>query len=383
MNVTGAAVQTLLSPVTLFFLLGGVAGRLKSDLSIPEPISKGIALYLMVAIGFRGGVELSHGGAGSSALTALIVGVALSLALPFVAYLLLRSATRLDVTNAASVAAHYGSVSVVTFAAAVAVLNQQGEPFEPYLVAMLAAMEAPAIISGLFLARRGADGVLAARSPGLPLAGPALRDVMVSGSVVLLLGSFTIGWVTGDRGMEELGPLLDTPFRGVLCLFLLDMGLLAARRLSDLREVGWAVAAFGLYMPLVGAALGIGAAHLLGLSVGGTTLLAVLAASASYIVVPAAMRVALPGASAALSLTLALGITFPFNLMVGIPLYHGVARHLAPARAERVVSADTVALVDAAAAARSPIAVGSLLAMTWSAGGPVWCASTVPHGAVR
>ena len=152
-----------------------------------------------------------------------------------------------------------------------------------------------------------------------------MREVFLSGSVVLLLGSFGIGWLTGERGMAELAPIVDAPFKGALCLFLLDMGLLTARRASELKGIGLRVAAFGLYMPLLGAAVGLGTAKLLGLSVGGATLLAVLAASASYIVVPAAMRSALPAANPALYLTLSLGITFPFNLVVGIPLYETAA----------------------------------------------------------
>lgn len=318
------AVGTLMSPMVLFFVLGLAAATLRSDLAIPEPISKGLSLYLMLAIGFRGGVELEHGhGFGASIIWACLAAVLLSLALPVLGYLLLRGVTKLDPTNAAAVAAHYGSVSVVTFAAAMTLLEQRGVPFEAYVVALLALMEAPAIISGLFLSKKGqadgADGHLeAGRLP--------MREVFLSGSVVLLLGSFAIGWATGPQGMAELAPIVDAPFKGALCLFLLDMGLLTARRASELKGIGFRVAAFGLYMPLVGAAFGLLAAKLLGLSIGGATLLTVLAASASYIVVPAAMRTALPAANPALYLTLSLGITFPFNLVVGIPLYEAAAQ---------------------------------------------------------
>jgi len=332
MDIATTSIQNLLSPVILFFILGILAGVLKSSLTIPENLSKSVSLYLMMAIGFRGGVELSHNGVGSSILTAVLAAAALSALLPFVAYALLRWTTRIDATNAAAVAAHYGSVSVVTFATAIAVLNHQGQPFEPYLVALLAVMEAPAILSGLFLARRGTYAAQA-RAPETSLAKTVVREVLLHGSVVLLLGSFAIGWITGPKGLEELDPVFVQPFKGILCVFLLDMGLVVARRLSDLRALSFGMAAFGLYMPLIGAAAGMGTALLLGLSVGGATLLAVLGASASYIVVPAVMRDALPQASPVLYLTLALGITFPFNLVLGIPLYHGVARVLVPAGA--------------------------------------------------
>ena len=274
----------------------------------------------MLAIGFRGGAELEHGHGGGAILWACLAAVLLSFTLPVLGYVLLRHITKLDPTNAAAIAAHYGSVSVVTFAAAMTLLEQRGIPFEAYVVALLALMEAPAIISGLFLSKKGEAVESESSAVQLPM-----REVFMSGSVVLLLGSFAIGWLTGSRGMAELAPIVDAPFKGVLSLFLLDMGLLTARRASELRGIGLRVAAFGLYMPLLGAAFGLMAAWLLSLSLGGAILLTVLAASASYIVVPAAMRSALPAANPALYLTLSLGITFPFNLIVGIPLYEAAA----------------------------------------------------------
>lgn len=329
MDLTSTAAQNLFSPVVLFFLLGVLAGLVKSNLTIPETLSKSISLYLMMAIGFRGGAELSHG-AGGSVIGACLAAAALSATLPLLAYALLRWTTALDSVNAAAISAHYGSVSVVTFAAAIAVLNHEAERFEPYIVALVAVMEAPAILTGLVLARR------AARANGTDgsetsLTQTIVREVFLHGSVILLLGSFAVGWLTSSRGHEELAPVFVKPFKGVLCVFLLEMGLLVARRLSDLRALNVRVVAFGLYMPLIGAASGLLAAVALGLSVGGATLLAVLGASASYIVVPAVMRAALPAASPAISLTLALGITFPFNLLVGIPFYHSAARSLLPA----------------------------------------------------
>ncbi len=336
MDLASTAAQNLVSPVILFFLLGLLAGALKSCLTIPETLSKSVSLYLIMAIGFRGGVELSHSGFGGSVLVAFLSAVALSAVLPLVAYALLRWTTPIDSTNAAAVAAHYGSVSVVTFATAIAVLNQEGQRFEPYIVALLAVMDAPAILTGLILARRGTR----AMQPG-PLAKTVVREVLLHGSVVLLFGTFAIGWLTGSKGFEELSPVFVTPFKGILCVFLLDMGLLVARRLSDLRALSLGVVAFGFYMPLIGAAAGMGVALVLGLSVGGATLLAVLGASASYIVVPAVMRAALPQASPAIYLTLALGITFPFNIIVGIPLYLGAARALIPAAVDKATAIET------------------------------------------
>lgn len=324
MELLQVSLANLLSPMILFFALGLLAGSAKSDLAIPEPISKALSLYLMLSIGFRGGVEIVHsGGMSGSILAALVAGVTLSFTIPVIAYLLLRVTTRLDGVNAAAVSAHYGSVSVVTFVAAIAFLGHVGASYEGYVVAMLAVMETPAIVSGLLLARR-ATGSRDGNRALLP--GRLLHEVLLSGSVILLIGSFVIGWVTGDEGMKALAPVVETPFKGVLAIFLLDMGLLTSRRLADLRKVGVSVFGFALYMPMVGGAVGLLAGRLMGLSIGGMTLVAVLTASASYIVVPAAMRLALPQANPSIYVTLSLGITFPFNIAIGTPLYYTVAR---------------------------------------------------------
>lgn len=325
-SVFAGAYNNLLSPMVLFFVLGFLAGRLKSDLTIPEGISKGLALYLMLAIGFRGGVELSHNGINSIMVMALGSGILISFCLPVIGYFFLRKTTALDIHNAAAISAHYGSVSVVTFAAAIAFLKGENLTFEPYIVAMMALMETPAIVSGLLLARRREK---TAQQPSKNLfSREVFREVFLSGSVILLVGSFLIGLLTGDRGMETLAPVVETPFKGILCIFLLDMGLLAAQHLTGFARFGFRLAAFGIYMPLIGASIGLLVGRFIGLSVGGMTLMAVLSASASYIVVPAAMRIALPRANPAFYVTLSLGITFPFNLIIGIPLYYTVARLL-------------------------------------------------------
>lgn len=322
------AIGNLVSPMVLFFALGLAAGWLKSDLAIPEPISKGLSLYLMLAIGFKGGVELASNGVAGTVALALILALALSFSLPLLAFALLRAATRLDIPNAAAIAAHYGSVSVVTFVAATGFLGYRGVPYEGYVVAMLALMETPAIVTGLLLAR--CTKTAGTTKPQAPFFSRELaREVFLSGSVVLLGGSLVIGWVTGENGMTVMAPGIVDPFKAVLAVFLLDMGLLVGRRLQDFKTVGWSVVAFGLYMPLIGAAVGLLAAFMIGLSLGGMTLVAVLAASASYIVVPAAMRMSLPQANPAIYVPLSLAVTFPFNLVVGIPLYHAAARWIA------------------------------------------------------
>ncbi len=327
-NFFSGAQDSILSPIVLFFLLGLLAGRLKSDLTIPEGISRGLALYLMLSIGFRGGVELSHNGINALILLSLVSAVLISFILPCIAYFLLRKTTSLGISDSAAISAHYGSVSVATFAAATAFLIGKGVSFEPYLIAMMALMETPAIISGLLLARKDTS-----KNSGRPtklFSRDVLHEVFLSGSVILLLGSFVIGLVTGERGMEMLGVVVETPFRGLLCFFLLDMGLLVAQRLSSFKSFGIRMIAFGIYMPLIGAALGIFVGKLLGFSAGGVTLMAVLSGSASYIVVPAAMRIALPQANPAFYVTLALGVTFPFNLVIGIPLYFMIAKMMTP-----------------------------------------------------
>ncbi|UUP18694.1 sodium-dependent bicarbonate transport family permease [Nitratireductor thuwali] len=314
-SILALAGANLVSPIILSFVLGLVAALARSDLSFPEAIAKGLSLYLLFAIGFKGGAGVAAHGVDARLVAALLAGVALSLLLPFIAFALLRFLTRVSVTDAAAVAGHYGSISIVTFVAASSLLAGRGIPAESYMVAVAAAMEAPAILSALWLVAR--------RGGGTERVGAELwREILLNGSIVLLLGAFAIGWITGEEGLAEISSFIVEPFKGVLCLFLLDMGLVAGRGLRGSRGVLTpGVVAFGILMPLVGAALGLAAGLGLGVSLGGVVLFMVLGASASYIAVPAAMRVALPEANPALSLTLSLGITFPFNLTLGIPLY--------------------------------------------------------------
>lgn len=312
------AMGNLLSPIILFFALGLLASFARSDLSIPEAIAKGMSIYLLVSIGFKGGVSVSDHGIDARLLLSLLAGLVLSFSIPLIAFALLRAMTRLDVTDAAAVAAHYGSISIVTFVAATSVIGSAGLTSEGYMVAVAAVMEAPAILSALWLIAR--YGKAAGMEDGL------MREILLNGSIVLLVGSFGIGWITGAEGMAMVSPFIVAPFQGVLCLFLLDMGLVAGRGLREARSVLTpGVFLFGIVMPPIGAVLGLGAGLLLGLSTGGVVLFMTLCASASYIAVPAAMRVALPEANPSVYLTLSLGVTFPFNLTVGIPLYLAVA----------------------------------------------------------
>lgn len=312
--------------MVLFFVLGIIAARLESDLEIPQAIGKGLSLYLMLSIGFRGGAELAHTGYSAFLLIILAVALLLSFLLPVVSYGLLRVTTRLDGLNAAAVAAHYGSVSVVTFVTATAFLSQKNIAFDGYMVAVMALMETPAIIAGLLLGRLHQSGSASDTPPPPLFSSVVLREVFVSGTVLLLLGSLVIGAISGEKGMEAVKSFLVDPFKGILCLFLLDMGLLTAQRLGDFRALGWSLFAFGLYMPLLGGLIGMLIGWGLGLGVGSVTLLAVLTASASYIAVPAAMRHALPQANPSIYVTLSLGVTFPFNVTVGIPLYFSLTQ---------------------------------------------------------
>lgn len=319
-EILDLAAGNLISPLILSFVLGAFAALVRSDLSFPEAAAKAMSIYLLFAIGFKGGVSVaSHGIDGALGLS-LVVGVLLSGILPFVAFALLTVLTRLDRLNRAAVAGHYGSISIVTFVAGTSILESQGIASEGYMVAVAAAMEAPAILSALWLISAGGKG---------RMDGHLWREILLNGSIVLLVGAFLIGMVTGEDGLAEISSFIVSPFKGVLCLFLLDMGLVAGRSIRDNRKALTAgVFVFGMVMPFVGAAIGALAGLMLGLSLGGVFLLMVLSASASYIAVPAAMRVAVPEADPGIYLTLSLGVTFPLNLALGLPIYLAVAKAL-------------------------------------------------------
>lgn len=317
-DILSLAGANLLSPPVLFFVLGFAASFARSDLEVPQAVAKALSLYLLLAIGFKGGVAVATHGIDAKLLSTIGAGIVLSAVTPFIAFALLRIVSKLPRADAAAVAAHYGSISIVTFAAATSVLVTAGIEYEGYLVAVAAVMETPAIVSALLLMRWGADAGGNANSSASEL----WREIALNGSIVLLTGAFIIGWATGQEGLDEVSGFVVDPFKGVLCLFLLDMGLVAGRGMRQgARDLSLPLVGFGLVMPLIGGVMGAGAAAVIGLSAGGAMLLATLAASASYIAVPAAMRLAIPEARPSIYLSLSLGITFPFNLTLGIPIY--------------------------------------------------------------
>lgn len=312
---------SLLSPMVLAFLLGIIAARVKSDLKFPDSLYQSLTIYLLIAIGMKGGYKLSLATFDEVILPA-VVAILLCCTIPLWTYWIMRKAGKFDVPNAAALAAHYGSVSAVTFSAAIAFHETLGISFEEFMPSMLAMMEIPAILIGISLARINAPKSHSNSSVSLK---EIARELIAGKSSLLLLGFLAIGFAVGKSGWEQVAPLFDTPFKGILTLFLLEAGLVAGRKLSDLKKGGLLIVGFGILFPILHAALGIWLGQLAGLSLGGATILGVLAASASYIAAPAACRVALPEANPSYYLTAALAITFPFNIILGIPLYHQFA----------------------------------------------------------
>ena len=314
----------LLSPAVLFFVLGLIAALTKSDLKFPEPLYVGLTIYLLVAIGFKGGVAIAEAGIAKVWLPAL-AAMALGALIPLWTYPLLRFGGKLSAVDAAAIAAHYGSVSAVTFIAATNYLKAINQPFESYATAFLAVMESPAILVGVVL------GKLATKTAGEKSGASiktAMHEAIFGRSIFLLVGTLVVGALSGEVGMKKVEPFFVTPFQGVLALFLLEMGIVAGRRLEDLKKVGAFLLAFGVVVPLINGALGVCLGKLTGLGIGGATLMGVLSASASYIAAPAAIRTSLPDANPTLYLTSSLAITFPFNITLGIPIYLEIARRL-------------------------------------------------------
>ena len=364
----------MLDIVVLFFLLGLFARLVKSDLALPGALYETLSIYLLLAIGLKGGIELSKQSL-QTVLPQVLWCIGMGLAIPCLLYPVLRRAVRLNGFDAASVAAHYGSVSVVTFAVASAYLVQQKVAYEAHAALWVALLEAPGIVAGIALAR------WSARQMGRPAAGAGAttpvytsayasssaksstpnsaatssaatfiaatasntsninktgstwqalaHDVFLGKSVLLLVGGLVIGTTMGEAGTAPIAPLFTVLFKGVLAVFLLELGLVAGARLGELRRYGVGLIAFAVLAPLALAVIGALGGKLLDLSTGGVAIMATLAASASYIAAPTAMRIAVPQANAALSITAALGITFPFNVIVGIPLYLKLAQALA------------------------------------------------------
>lgn len=305
------AIQNLVSPPVLAFALGLLAVLLKSDLRLPEAVYQGLSIYLLLGIGIKGGVALSNSSAAEITLP-LIGTLVLGLTVPLLAYLVLGFVTKLDGVNKGAVAAHYGSTSLVTFTAALVLVESSGYVIEGYVTTLLAVLEIPGIVVGLLLASRALG-----RSVNWS---EAIREVLTGRSILLLAGGLLLGFLTGPTGYERIEPLFGGLFTGVLTLFLLEMGIVAGRRLPDVRKAGLGLVGFGILFPLFSGTLGVLTGHLAGMGVGGAAVLGVLSASASYIAAPAAVRLALPEASPGIYLTASLGITFPFNLIAGIPI---------------------------------------------------------------
>ncbi len=308
--------SNILNPPVLFFFLGMTAIFVKSDLEVPPPIPKLFSLYLLFAIGFKGGVELSKSGINQEVLLTLAAAILMACAVPVYTFFILK--LQLDPYNAAAIAATYGSISAVTFITASSFLEQLNINFDGYMVAALALMESPAIIVGLILVNLFTSEKKDEREFSWP---EVLQEAFLNGSVFLLVGSLLIGVLTGEHGWKVLSPFTQDMFYGVLTFFLLDMGLVAAKRIKDLQKTGVFLISFAILTPILNAGIGLLIARLINMPQGDALLFSVLCASASYIAVPAAMRLTVPEANPSFYISTALAVTFPFNIIVGIPLY--------------------------------------------------------------
>lgn len=311
--------DNLLSPVILAFVLGVVASLVRSDLRLPDALYNTLSIYLLLAIGLKGGVELNKTPIEEFVGPALAT-LALGLVTPVIAYAVLRKLGRFDRVNSAAIAAHYGSVSAVTFIVATSFGTMTGQAPEGFMPALVAILEVPAIVVALMIAFTRGDRAGSWVS--------ALHEVLAGRSVILLVGGLLIGLAVGPAGFEPVAPFFVAGFQGALTLFLLEMGIIAARRLKDLREVGAFLVGFGILLPILHGLLAVWLGGLVGLSVAGSAVLGAMVSSASYIAAPAAVRLALPEANPTFYLTAALGITFPFNVTLGIPLYYALSAWL-------------------------------------------------------
>ncbi len=319
--------SNILNPPVLFFFLGMLAIFVQSDLEIPNPLPKLFSLYLLVAIGFKGGHELYDSGLSPLIIATLVAAVLMASIVPVYSFFILR--IKLDNYNAAAIAATYGSISAVTFITASSLLDKLQISYGGHMVAALALMESPAIVVGLILVRVFATKQIALSGDEVDEIensetswGEVLREAFLNGSVLLLIGSLIIGVATGADGWHKVHLFVEKDlFYGALMFFLLDMGLVAARRIQDLRQTGMFLIGFAVLMPIANALIGIVLAKIIGMGQGDALLFAVLCASASYIAVPAAMRMTVPEANPSLYVSMALAITFPFNIIVGIPIY--------------------------------------------------------------
>ncbi len=305
--------DNLLNPVVLFFVLGLFAGLVKSDLKLPPALYESLSIYLLLAIGLKGGIQLANADMAAAALPVLAT-LLLGGGIPCLAYFILRKAGRFSRPDSAAIAAHYGSTSAVTYAVCLSYLQRSAIFYEAFTTLLLVILEVPAIIVGILIAKARAQETK-------PDWGALLHEILLGKSILLLLGGLVIGFMAGEQRMAPLDNVFHDPFKGALAFFLLEMGLVTSKRIDALKKTGVFLALFGVSMPVISGLIASIAGTLCGLSPGGTAVLATLAASASYIAAPAAVRIAIPDANPTLYLTASLGITFPFNIIVGIPLY--------------------------------------------------------------
>ncbi len=310
--------SNLLSPMVLAFVLGFIAVLVKSDLKLPDGLYTSLSIYLLFAVGLKGGVALAESHI-SELIGPIIATLCISLATPSIAYFVCRRFGKLGRPDASAMAAHYGSVSAVTFIASISFAQAQGLQPEGFLPALVAVLEVPAILVALALVMK--------KEKKQPL-GPLIHELVTGRAIFLLVGGLLIGLVAGPERMHQVEPLFGDLFKGALTIFLLEMGLVAGAKASDLKNHAWFLLLFGTLIPLLHGTLGVIAGELAGLSAGGAGVLGAMAASASYIAAPAAVRIALPEAKPSLYLTGALAVTFPFNLIIGIPLYLEIAKNL-------------------------------------------------------
>ncbi len=307
----------LLSPTVLAFVLGIIAVLVKSDLRIPEQVYSIISIYLLFAIGLKGGFDLAKSPLQGFGGAALVAG-GLGASIVAVSYVLLWRVGRMDETNAIALGIHFGAVSAVTLSACITFLSEVNEPFEGYMPTMYVIMEIPAVALGLLLAN--------ARLGSEQRIGAVVRSALSGKSFLLLGGGVVIGYLSGEIGEAQVGVFFVDLFPGFLTLFLLEMGTQVGKRLADLREAGWFLFAFAIVMTLINGVVGVWLASLVGLSVGGAMIMGTISASASYITAPATVQANIPGANPGYYLTAALAITFPFNLIAGLPLYFEAAQ---------------------------------------------------------
>jgi hypothetical protein len=321
MDVMDTLVAKLLSPMVLAFALGILASLIKSDLKFPEGLYIGLTIYLLFSIGLKGGMKLSSTQLNEFYLPA-IGAILMCCVIPIWSYFILNKIGRFSVDNSAAIAAHYGSVSAVTFSESISYMDMMGVTFEGFMPSMLAIMEVPAILIAILIARLNSKETSTSSWKQL------FHELFAGRGTVLLIGGLLIGFLTGKKGFEQVAPLFDTPFKGILTLFLLEVGLVTGRKLHELVTVGPFLISFGLIMPILHACIGISLGKVIGLSLGGSTIFGVLCASASYIAAPAAIRIAIPEAQPSYYLTSALAITFPFNIILGLPLYYTIAKYI-------------------------------------------------------